>query len=221
MAIIPPPLNIAILDPTTGRMAEPWNRFFLEVQANLTTVPASIITGEVSATHGGTGRAGLTDHALLVGSGFLPVDFVGPAALNTFLQGQGAAADPAFSALTSANLSDLASGAYTPTLFNVTNVAASTAFSCQYLRVGSTVTVSGRVDVDPTAGGAAELGISLPIASNFANNNECGGAGASPGIAGQCMGISADATNDRAALRWVAVDVTNQPVFFMFQYRIL
>jgi hypothetical protein len=221
MAIIPPPLNIAILDPTTGRMAEPWNRFFLEVQANLTTVPASIITGEVSATHGGTGRAGLTDHALLVGSDFLPVDFVGPAALNTFLQGQGAVADPAFTALSSANLSDLASGTYTPTLFNVTNLAASTAFVCQYLRVGSTVTVSGRVDVDPTAGGAAELGISLPIASNFAITANCGGTAVSPGIAGQCMAILADVVNDRAAMQWVAVDTSNQAAYFSFTYRIL
>ena len=32
-------------------------------------------------------------------------------------------------------------------------MAASTAYTCQYLKVGSVVTVSGRVDIDPTGAG--------------------------------------------------------------------
>ena len=59
------------------------------------------------------------------------------------------------------------SGTYTPTLTNATNIDASTATSCQYMRVGNVVTVSGSVNIDPTAatGTLAELRISLPIAS--------------------------------------------------------
>lgn len=48
---------------------------------------------------GGTGRTSLTDHAILVGSGVAAVDFVGPAAAGTVLQGAGASADPAFSSI--------------------------------------------------------------------------------------------------------------------------
>lgn len=110
---------------------------------------------------------------------------------------------------------------YTPTLTNVTNVAASTAFACQYLRVGNTVVVSGKVSIDPTAAGATELGISLPVASALATEQQVGGTAAAPGIAGQCAGIRADATNDRAALVFTAVDVTNQDWFFSFTYQVL
>lgn len=115
----------------------------------------------------------------------------------------------------------LASGTYTPTLNNTTNVAASTAYSCQFIRTGNVVTVSGRVDVDPTAAGAVLLGISLPFASNLANANECAGSAAASGIAGQSAAISGDAANDRASMQWVAVDVTNQPMFFTFTYRVI
>ena len=100
----------------------------------------------------------------------------------------------------------LASGTYTPTLTNGANMAASTAYSCQYLRVGDTVTVSGRVDVDPTlTATATELGISLPIASALAsaNANELAGVGSAPGIAGMVMSVRADVTNDRASMIWI------------------
>ena len=56
--------------------------------------------GVATVPEGGTGRATLTDHAILVGSGVAPIDFVGPAAAGTILQGAGAAADPAFSTAT-------------------------------------------------------------------------------------------------------------------------
>jgi hypothetical protein len=123
--------------------------------------------------------------------------------------------------LASTDLSDVVSGTYTPTLTNVTNLDASTAYSAQYARVGTVVGVSGRVDVDPTAAGATELGLSIPIASNFANQHECAGTGSSPGIAGQTIAIRADTANDRAALVWTAVDTTNQAVFWTFLYRVI
>lgn len=113
----------------------------------------------------------------------------------------------------------LDSGIYTPTLTNVTNIAASTAYQCQYLRVGTTVSVSGKVDVDPTAAAASELGISLPIAADLASLQECAGAAFASGIAGQGAAIVGDSGNDRASMRWVAVDVTNQPMYFTFSYR--
>lgn len=115
----------------------------------------------------------------------------------------------------------LQTGTYTPVLTNTTNLAASTAFLTQFYRVGSMVTVSGRVDVDPTAAGSTVLGISLPIPSSFANNFELGGTAFAPGIAGQGAALLADAVNNRATMQWIAVDVTNQPMFFSFTYRVL
>src|SRR5687767_7463770 len=48
-------------------------------------------------------------------------------------------------------------GSYTPTLFNTTNVAASTAYECGWLRVGNRVTVYGLVDIDVTSAAATVL----------------------------------------------------------------
>ena len=116
---------------------------------------------------------------------------------------------------------NLASGIYTPTLTSVSNIGASTAYSCQYLRVGTVVTVSGKVDIDPVAAVSTVLGISLPIASNLANANELGGTAFAPGIAGQGAALFADAANDRASIQWIAVDLTNQSWFFQFAYRVI
>ena len=110
---------------------------------------------------------------------------------------------------------------YTPTLTNVTNLAASTAYQCQWSRVGNIVTVGGRVDVDPTTTGSCVLGISLPVASNLAQTYQLNGAAACTTIAGQSAGIYGDSANDRASMSWIAVDVTNQPMFFTFTYLVI
>ena len=114
----------------------------------------------------------------------------------------------------------LQSGVYTPTLFNVANLAASTAYECQYMRVGNTVTVSGKVDVDPTlTATATQLGISLPIASNIGAAEDCAGVAFASTIAAQGAAILGDATNNRAEMNWVSGDITNQPMYFTFSYQ--
>lgn len=115
----------------------------------------------------------------------------------------------------------ITSGTYTPTLTGVTNVAASTAYLCHYLRVGATVTVAGRVDIDPTAVAATELGISLPVASNFAAVDDCGGTAANGDLAGNSASIFADTTNDRAALFMVPADAANRAFAFHFTYQVI
>lgn len=115
------------------------------------------------------------------------------------------------------------SGTYTPTLTNTTNVAASTAYTCQYMRVGAVVTVSGRVDIDPSAQQDTILGVSLPIASNFSANENLGGTFVSqqatdakvPGV------IYADSTNDRATFFFRPTVTTNQSYTFIFTYRVI
>lgn len=117
---------------------------------------------------------------------------------------------------------NLFSSTYTPTLTLVANLDAATATLCTYMRVGSMVTVAGRVNVDPTLTATdTQLGISLPIASNFTTVNQCAGTANSTTIAGQSAGILSDATNDRATMQFMSGDVTNQPMYFTFSYQII
>lgn len=113
------------------------------------------------------------------------------------------------------------SGQYTPTLTNVVNVSASTAYLCQWSRTGDMVTVSGRVDIQPTAAvlTITTLGISLPIASNFTTALECGGTAASYEaiLAGPVLG---DSASDRAVIAFRASDTNNAIWGFIFMYKV-
>lgn len=111
------------------------------------------------------------------------------------------------------------SGTYTPTLTNGANVTSSTAFQCQYMRVGNVVTVSGKFELDPTLiSTATTIGVSLPVASNFAAVENCGGTG---GI-GIIMATGADVANDRATFSGIAGgSLGSFSVFFTFTYLII
>ena len=113
------------------------------------------------------------------------------------------------------------SGTYTPTLFNVTNIAASLPYVTQWFRVADMVTVYGSVNIDPTAAGASELGMSLPIASNLGNASQLAGMGDCHAVAGYSYAIFGDTANKRASFQWVAVDIANRATRFIFSYQIL
>lgn len=116
----------------------------------------------------------------------------------------------------------LASGTYTPTLTNGTNVSASTAYQAQWLRVGNVVTVSGRFDVDTVAATTgAILRISLPIASNFAANEDCAGTANADGVVSESAAIYADATNNDAQVAWITTTTINHGMSFTFTYEVL
>lgn len=119
------------------------------------------------------------------------------------------------------NDTGLAHGTYTPTITAVTNVSATTARLCTYMRVGNTVTVSGQLDIDPTATGITVVGISLPIASNFTTVYQLGGAGHAPTVAGHGASIMADTTNDRAQLSYVDSVGSNGTMTFTFTYQVV
>lgn len=118
------------------------------------------------------------------------------------------------------SLPTIAAGTYTPTLTNVTNLDASTAYQAQYIRIGATVTVSGKVDVDPTAAAATELGVSLPVASNFGANEDCAGV-AHQQAAQEGGAISADTANDRASLQFLATGTASRTMYFTFTYQVI
>lgn len=123
---------------------------------------------------------------------------------------------------TSINANNLQSGTYTPTLTNVANLAASTAYQCQWTRLDNMVTVSGKVDVDPTlTATATQLGISLPVASSIGAQEDCAGVAFASGVAGLGAAIRGDAGNDRAEMAYISTDTTNQPMYFTFTYEAL
>lgn len=110
------------------------------------------------------------------------------------------------------------SGVYTPVLFNVTNLDSSATYPAQWMRVGNVVTVSGRVDVDPTATASTKLGISLPVKTNFQFGYQLGGTAACPTIASEVSPIAADTGNNRADMSWVTTNATNHVMSFSFTY---
>lgn len=117
----------------------------------------------------------------------------------------------------------LASGTYTPTLTDVTNIQSHGSVSdANYMRVGNTVTVSGRISIDPTSGSvASEIGISLPIASNFTLFTDCSGMAFCGDIVSLGAQIRADTTNDRAQMRWVhTADTSAREWSYHFTYTI-
>lgn len=117
--------------------------------------------------------------------------------------------------------SNLASGTYTPTITNTTNVTSTSALACQYMRVGSVVTVSGHVTINPaTASTYTEIGISLPIASDISTLNlagtACQATGSGIGTAGF---VGADSGNDRAMLGFTCgADDASRNWTFQFTY---
>lgn len=115
-------------------------------------------------------------------------------------------------------------GTYTPTLSNDANLTASSAFVCQYMRIGTMVTVSGKINVTPTVLATyTQLGVSLPIASNFATAEQCGGTANSLSVNGanQSALAGADTVNHRAVIAFDAVDITAEDMFFVFMYQIV
>jgi hypothetical protein len=121
-----------------------------------------------------------------------------------------------------AALPALAGGTYTPTLTNSANIDSSTAYSCQYMRVGSIVSVSGRVDIDQTASATqTDLKMTLPVASDFANSNELAGAAYSIPSLTVGAAVFASIADNLALIRFTSSGTGVVTLLFTFQYRII
>ncbi len=185
------------------------------VTLTLTGTPVGSLLKAVNVAVGWLSQLGLS-------RGGTHADLSGTGGTSQVLKQSSVGADVTVGPLAYTDITGLAANIYTPTLTHVANLTASTPYSCQYLRVGGVVTVSGRVDVDPTTVTTlTQLGISLPIASNFTSTNECAGAGACGSLSGYSVAIQSDPTNDRAEMTWTPSDVANNAVFFTFTYRVI
>ena len=144
---------------------------------------------------------------------------LGTADVTTFTSAGRALVDDA-SATAQRTTLGLADGTYSAAFTNAANLDSTPSnTTCQYLQIGNTVTVSGKVTIDPTLPATStRIGISLPVASDFANDGQCGGTAAAPGIAGQVAAIIADVTNNRAEMKYISGDTTSQDMWFTFTY---
>ena len=110
-------------------------------------------------------------------------------------------------------------GTYTPTLYGITNIAASTAYPCHYFRVGNMVTVSGIVAIDVTSADYSVIDMSLPIASAFTAADQAGGTGAT-GLKDNGRFLPQVAL-DRIQFVWTAVTTSNAFWNFTYSYLIV
>ena len=115
----------------------------------------------------------------------------------------------------------LDSGVYTPTITDQNNVASSMAFAAQWMRVGNTVTVGGKFNCDPTTANIlTQLGITIPVASNFTTEEECGGSVGCRTAEGSGL-VFADSTNDRAFAQFFPTSANNAAWGFIFMYQVI
>lgn len=116
------------------------------------------------------------------------------------------------------------SGTYTPTRSAEANLDSNvTPSQAQYMRVGNTVTVSGRVTaVNPTlAATATSFELTLPVASNIGAVEDLAGVAFCGAIAAQGAAITGSVANNTAVVSWVSADLTSQAWSYSFTYRVI
>ena len=118
-------------------------------------------------------------------------------------------------------LTDVTSGVWTPTSNNIANLTSSTAAEGQYIRVGSVVTGSIQLTVDPTLSATAtELELDLPVASDFGATSDASGACGGSDVVSEVAGIRADATSNEMEVLWVTTSLASHELDCAFSYEI-
>lgn len=109
------------------------------------------------------------------------------------------------------------SGVWSPTLTAVTNVDSVTANSSwRWMKIGSIVHFSGSLNVDNTTANAlSEVGISLPVVSNFTTFADAGGTAVASTPSSLCGIVKADTVNDVLAMSWQAGSTTDSRQWYV------
>lgn len=112
-------------------------------------------------------------------------------------------------------------GTYTPTITNIANIQAVTAFLCMYTRIGDQVTVRGRITIDPTTNGAStSVELTLPIASNLGAIGDLAGTSGCADTQ-QAGAVFGNIATDRAVLGFQAGSNASRDHYFTFGYRVI
>lgn len=114
-------------------------------------------------------------------------------------------------------------GQYTPGVGCDANCTSPTATLHSYSRVGSIVTLSGKIALTVTSGGSVltDLRVVLPIASNFGSSVEANGTGSTNVSNGSPVFVEGDATNDQLRLQFYSSAAGAQSIYYMAQYHII
>lgn len=106
----------------------------------------------------------------------------------------------------------IASGEYTPTAFNITNVAASTVGDSTWIRVGNAIVAGGRFTLDPTAASVkTEIEFSPPATTDLSLFSQVGGGANCLEVTGLSGGVRADITNNRFHIEFInGTDIANR-----------
>ena len=118
----------------------------------------------------------------------------------------------------------LSSGVYTPTDSAHTNLTGNdvTMTEAQYMRVGNTVTVSGRFTGTATlTATTTSFEITLPVASNIGAVEDVAGTAFCGTIAGMGAEVIGVVASDTAKIQWVSSDVTSKTWSYQFSYQII
>jgi hypothetical protein len=111
------------------------------------------------------------------------------------------------------------SGTYTPSVTNMVNIASTTTIKSNWSRVGNIVTVAGYVSITTSANGLAQLGLSLPVASNFTTRYEGSGTFTTTNHFGE---IYSHVSNDNVVLEFKHTGAVGADEFrYVFVYEIL
>lgn len=116
------------------------------------------------------------------------------------------------------------SGTYDPVITPVLNVDSSVTSMCTYNRVLNTVTVSGSIQVSPTAIGRVTLRLSLPEISDFQTNLDVGGAGCAMRtdyVNSAPAYLQANASTDLLVITFIAPSTGLYTVSFSVTYPII
>ena len=108
---------------------------------------------------------------------------------------------------------------YQPTLTAVANISASSPYNTtMYQKTGNIVKVYGRLQLTPTTASSTttQLGISLPLPSNFTGEADASGIGST--AFGIVASLFADSANDRITLQFQSPNTANNIISFHFQY---
>lgn len=112
-------------------------------------------------------------------------------------------------------------GVFAPTCTAVSNVTGSVCTrDWNYARVGNTVIMSGTFTLDPTAAANTQLDISVPIASNFTDNDQASGVCSASGI-DESGAIVSDAANNRLSLLAITTSGNNDTWGCTLTYQVL
>src|SRR3990167_800036 len=117
---------------------------------------------------------------------------------------------------------ELAAGVWTPTTNNIANLDGSSASEGQYLRVGSTVSGSVQLSVNPTlTATSTQLELDLPVASNFGVTSDAAGSCGGSDVESEVAEVRADATSDELEILWVTTSLASHEISCSFSYQVI